>query len=89
MYIGIIIDKYITSYKIYERKTHDFSQNANNTRIVINWMKNARHHGSPCIKRTEHVTTNAAGGLVHRGSKRDGFFILIVEYAECHPPVVY
>ena len=27
------------------------------------------------IKPTEHVTTNAAGGLVHRASKRDGFFI--------------
>ena len=32
-------------------------------------------HGTTArIKSTEHVTT--AGGLVHRASKRDGFFVL-------------
>ena len=33
------------------------------------------HGTTACIKSTEQVTTSAAGGLVHRASKRDGFFI--------------
>ena len=33
-------------------------------------------HGTTVrIKPTEHMTTNAAGGIVHPASKRDGFVI--------------
>ena len=33
------------------------------------------HDTTARIKQTQHVPTNAAGGLVHRASKRDGFFM--------------